>query len=189
MKIRLIPLPPCSEPTKGRGPRTMVTEDYFRSGPCSRGHRPALARTRPRAYPGRPRHRGARVIDPLLGAPGGRAGSRPLGCPVPEFWRRIGFSETTSSPCPGPPRESSLGPPARVGPVGVVVVQVPVQVESEAGVLGDEVAGERGLPAHLEDGLLDPLHHAVGLGAPGPDEQVAGPELGHRPLELGGAEL
>jgi hypothetical protein len=34
----------------------MVTEDYFQSGPCSRGHRPTLARTSPRAYPGRPKH-------------------------------------------------------------------------------------------------------------------------------------
>jgi hypothetical protein len=38
-----------------------------------------------------------------------------LVCPVPEFWRRIGSSETTSSPSPGPPRGSCLWSTVRCG--------------------------------------------------------------------------
>jgi hypothetical protein len=49
-----------------------------------------------------------------------------------------------------------------VGPLGVVVAQIAFQVEAEAGLLGDEIAGEGGLPALVQDGLLDSLHAPVG---------------------------
>jgi len=53
-----------------------------------------------------------------------------------------------------------------VGAFGVVVAKVTVKVEPQPGLLGDEVAGEGRLPALVQDGLLDPLDTAVGLGRP-----------------------
>ena len=63
------------------------------------------------AVPQQPPGREEQAVDDRLAA--SDAG---LVCPVPEFWRRIGFSETTSSPCPGPPRESSLWSTGPCGP-------------------------------------------------------------------------
>jgi hypothetical protein len=48
----------------------------------------------------------------------------------------------------------------------VVVAEIALQVEPEAGLLGNQVAGKGRLPAFVQDGLLDPLHTAVGLGRP-----------------------
>jgi hypothetical protein len=64
-----------------------------------------------------------------------------------------------------------------VGALAVVVAPIALQVEAEAGLLGDQVAGEGRLPALLQDGLLDPLHAPIGLGPTGPDEALAGARL------------
>jgi hypothetical protein len=64
-----------------------------------------------------------------------------------------------------------------VGPFGVVVAQIAFQIEPEAGLLGNQVASEGGLPALLRDGLLDPLDTAIGLGSASPDEAWRAPSL------------
>ena len=64
-----------------------------------------------------------------------------------------------------------------MGTIGVVELEVVVQVPAEAGVLGGQVASEAGLPTLVEDGLLDPLDAAVGSGSTGPDIDVLGVEL------------
>src|SRR5215218_9668079 len=56
-------------------------------------------------------------------------------------------------------------------------IQVALQVELEAGLLGDQVAGEGWLPALIQDGLLHPLDTAVRLGSTGPDKGMAGAEV------------
>jgi hypothetical protein len=77
-----------------------------------------------------------------------------------------------------------------VGAVGVVVVQEPFELASEAGLFGDEVAGEDRLPALIEDdGALHPFDAAVGLVAAGVDEPVLGAEPGDGGLELDRVEL
>lgn len=50
---------------------------------------------------------------------------------------------------------------ADVGSVGVVVVEVLVEVASEGGEFGDERAGDAGAPAFLEEGELDAFDAAV----------------------------
>jgi hypothetical protein len=52
---------------------------------------------------------------------------------------------------------SAADPASVVGAIGVVVVEVSSQVESDAGDLGDEAAGDGGFSAFLEDGVLDPF--------------------------------
>src|SRR4029450_11371103 len=76
-----------------------------------------------------------------------------------------------------------------MGPLGVVVAQVALQVEAKPGLLRDEVASEGRLPALLQDGLLHSLDASVGLGSTGADEAVAGSQGGDGGLEGGGAEL
>jgi hypothetical protein len=76
-----------------------------------------------------------------------------------------------------------------MGSFGVVVAQGAFQIEAEAGLFGDQVAGEGGLPALLQDGLLDPLHTPIRLGTAGPDEAVTGSQLSDAGLEGGRAEL
>jgi hypothetical protein len=72
---------------------------------------------------------------------------------------------------------SAAGPAAGVGPLGVVVAEIALQIQPQAGLLGDQVAGERRVPALLHDRLLDPLHAAIGLKSAGADEAVAGAEV------------
>jgi hypothetical protein len=86
-------------------------------------------------------------------------------------------------------RGSASGPAAGVGPFGVVVAQIALQIQAEAGLLGDEIAGEGWLPAFVQDGLLDSLDTAVGLRSAGTDEAVPGSQLGDGGLEGGRAEL
>jgi hypothetical protein len=75
-----------------------------------------------------------------------------------------------------------------VGAVGVVKLEVALQVEPKAGVLGNQIAGEGGLPTLLQDGLLHSLHAAVGLRPARPDEDVTDVELGERLSKLAGAK-
>src|SRR4029453_13059002 len=84
---------------------------------------------------------------------------------------------------------AAAGPAAGMDAFVVVVAEVAFQVELEAGLLGNQVAGKGRLPALVQDGLLDPFHAPVGLGSAGPDEAVAGSQLGDGGLEGGRAEL
>lgn len=68
-------------------------------------------------------------------------------------------------------------PSAGVCPIGVVVVEVLCQVDSEAADFGDQVASEGGFPAFFEDGLLDSFHASIRLGATGADEPMFRTEL------------
>jgi hypothetical protein len=61
-----------------------------------------------------------------------------------------------------------------VGAFGVVVAEVPLKVEAEPGLVGDQVARECRLPAFVQDRLLHPLDAAIGLGATSPNEGVLG---------------
>src|SRR4029453_4499339 len=110
-------------------------------------------------------------------------------CPVPELWRRIIGSCALAWPCREQLRGAAAGPSAGVGAFGVVVAQVAFQIQPQAGLLGDEVAGKGRLPALVQDGLLHPLDAAVGLRAAGPEEAVAGAEGSDCLLEGGRAEL
>src|SRR4029450_4054290 len=84
---------------------------------------------------------------------------------------------------------SALGRATGVGAFGVVVAQVAFQVEAEAGLFGDQVAGEGWLPAFIQDGLLHAFHTAIGLWPAGADEAVGGREGGHGLAEDRRAEL
>ncbi|MFZ0712990.1 MAG: hypothetical protein WAN02_02100 [Mycobacterium sp.] len=68
--------------------------------------------------------------------------------------------------------DAALGDAAVVGAVGVVEVEVLVEVLAEPAVGDVEVAGEAGSPAFLEDGFVEALDVAVGLGAAGVDAGV-----------------
>ena len=50
--------------------------------------------------------------------------------------------------------------------VAIEVVEIAFQIQAEADLLGDEVAGEGGLPALIQDGLLDPFDTAFVCGLP-----------------------
>ena len=65
-------------------------------------------------------------------------------------------------------------PSAGVGSVGVVVVQVLVEVTSQSGDFGCEVASEGGFPALFEDGEVDSFYAPVGLGSTCSDEPMLG---------------
>ena len=54
-----------------------------------------------------------------------------------------------------------------MGAVFVVVAEIAFEFAFEAGLLGDEVAGERELPAIFEDRALNPFDAAAGLLAAG----------------------
>ena len=86
-------------------------------------------------------------------------------------------------------RGPALGPAAGVGPFGVVVAEIAVQIQPQAGLLGDEVAGKGRLLALIQDGLLDRFHTAVCLGPASVNDGMAGTELGDGGLEGPGAEL
>ena len=73
----------------------------------------------------------------------------------------------------------ALGSAAGVGPFGVVVAEIMFQVEPEAGLVGDQIAGEGGLPALLQDGLLHPLDTAIGLGPAKASSMVRRRVMGH----------
>jgi hypothetical protein len=69
-----------------------------------------------------------------------------------------------------------LGEAPVVSAVVVEVVEVFVEVAREGGRLGRQRAGEGGPPALLEDRELGALDAAVGVGAAGLDEALAGTE-------------
>jgi hypothetical protein len=71
--------------------------------------------------------------------------------------------------------------------VAIEVVEIAFQIQAEADLLGDEVAGEGGLPALIQDGLLDPLDTPIRLRPASPDEGMPGLELGDGGLEAGRA--
>jgi len=78
--------------------------------------------------------------------------------------REPGRHSPTRPPSPHKKLYSSIYPGgglAGVGAVGVVVVQVFLEVASECGELGREGAGEAGWSAFLEDGELGALDAAV----------------------------
>ena len=76
-----------------------------------------------------------------------------------------------------------------VWPVEVVVVDVLVEVATQAGEADVEVAGEGGSPAFFEDQSVQCFDGAVGLGAAGADPGVPDTELVERVAEVAGAEL
>jgi hypothetical protein len=61
---------------------------------------------------------------------------------------------------------AAAGPAAGVGPFGVVVAEIALKVEPQPGLLGDQVASKGGLPALIQDGLLDPFDTAFVCGLP-----------------------
>ena len=73
----------------------------------------------------------------------------------------------------------------------VVVVEAKVGIEfaSEAGVAGEDVSGERGSPAFVEDCFVERFDVAVGLGAAGVDAGVSGAEPVEGVLEVEAVEL
>ena len=64
-----------------------------------------------------------------------------------------------------------------------VVVEVALELAAERAVAGEEVAGERGPPAFVEDGLVQRLDMAVGLWPAGVDVGDAGAEPFDRLME------
>ena len=70
---------------------------------------------------------------------------------------------------------AAAGPAAGVGAVFIGVAQVAFEFAPEAGLLGDQVAGEGRLPARSDDRALDPLDAAVVLRSAGVDEAMAVP--------------
>jgi hypothetical protein len=112
-----------------------------------------------------------------------------LACPVPELWRPISASCATAWPCPGPRQGCGPWSTCRWGPAR--------WCRSAGSVLGrgggrsawDQLPGEGGLPALVRTGLLHPLHTAVCLRSTGPDEAVAGAQVGKSGLAGGRAEL
>jgi hypothetical protein len=74
-----------------------------------------------------------------------------------------------------------------VGAFGVVVPEVALQVELEAGLLGDQLPGEGGFPALLQDGLLDALHAPIGLGLGAAGRVKVRRARGRRPYRIGTA--
>ena len=62
-----------------------------------------------------------------------------------------------------------------MGAVFTEVAQVAFEFAPEAGLLGDQVAGEGRLPARSDDRALDPLDAAVVLRSAGVDEAMAVP--------------
>jgi len=76
-----------------------------------------------------------------------------------------------------------------VRPIEVVLHEIALELAAKPHVLRDKIAGERGLPALVEDGALDPLDEAVGLRAPGSDERVGGAQVLDCGVEAGVAEL
>ena len=77
----------------------------------------------------------------------------------------------------------ALGDAAVVGAVGVVDGEVFGQVSAKAAVADVEVAGEAGSPAFVEDGLVEALHVAVGLGPAGTDAGVTCAQAGEGRVE------
>ena len=84
---------------------------------------------------------------------------------------------------------ATAGPAARVGAVFIGVAQVAFEFAPEAGLLGDQVAGEGLLPACSDDRALDALDAPVGLRSAGVDEALASAEFRDGPAERAGAEL
>ena len=78
---------------------------------------------------------------------------------------------------------------AVVDAVVVVELQVGIELASEAGIAGEDVSGERGSPAFVEDCFVERLDVAVGLGAAGVDAGVPGAESVEGVLEVEAAEL
>ena len=70
-----------------------------------------------------------------------------------------------------------MGEAPGVGAIVVVVGEVLVEVAGEGGAAGNERAGEGWAPALFEDGQLDALDAAVGVGASGADEALARVEV------------
>jgi Pentapeptide repeats (9 copies) len=84
--------------------------------------------------------------------------------------------------------EATLTGDTGLGVAGAEVLHLD-DLQLEAGLLGDQVPGEGGLPALVQDGLLDPFRTPIGLGSAGPNEAVSGSQLGDGGLEAGRAEL
>jgi hypothetical protein len=98
-------------------------------------------------------------------------------CPVPELWRCISASSATAWPSREPHQGSDPWSSGRCGRVRCCRSAGSARDRGGARSVGDQVAGERRLPALLQDRLLDPFHAAIGLRPAGPDEAVAGLEL------------
>ncbi len=85
-------------------------------------------------------------------------------------------------------RDAAAGKVSGVGPVFVVVAEVPGEVSPECGELGHERTGAGRTPALFEFGPLDTFHAAVGLGAASRDADMLRPKvMGGRPEVLGTA--
>lgn len=83
----------------------------------------------------------------------------------------------------------AFGQAPAVRPVVVVEHEVALELAAKSHVFRDEIAGERRLPALLEDRSLHPFDEAVGLGTPRPDERVQRAQVLERPIEDVIAEL
>ena len=95
-----------------------------------------------------------------------------LGCPIAEWGRRFLLGWATFWFPEDLLWGASLVPSSGVCSVGVVVVQVLVEVASQPGDFGCQVASVTGFPALFEDGEMDSFHTAVGLGSARSDEPM-----------------